>query len=429
MTSEGGAIDGSVPKLRFPKFRDTEPWKPGVLSDLLFEPKEKNRGLAFGVEDVLSVSGEHGCVNQIQLLGRSYAGASVKEYNVVQTGDVVYTKSPLKACPNGIIKTNKGPAGIVSVLYAVYRPKEGADPNFIDYYFSSDEKLNNYLQPLVKKGPKNSILVNNSEVLQGAFAAPLLHEQQKIAECLSSLDALITAEGERLAALKDHKTGLMQALFPAPGQTTPRFRFPEFHNAGEWQEKSLGKAVTIQSGATPSKANPAFWNGSIPWVSAKDMKQLFLDDTEDHISAAAVADGARLIPSGALLILTRGMTLLKDIPICLLSREMACNQDVKALRPRVGVNGLYLIFVLLASKRRLLEMVDIAGHGTGKLDTGELEAFKIAYPSAPEQQRIADCFLSLEELVRAACDKIASLKRHKSALMQQLFPPVAEVRT
>src|SRR5690606_6189754 len=138
-----------------------------------------------------------------------------------------------------------------------------------------------------------------------------------------------------------------------------------------------------------SKSNPAFWNGSIPWVSAKDMKRMVLDDTEDHITDAAVEDGAKVVPAGTVLILTRGMTLLKDIPICLLSRPMTLNQDVRALRPSNGFDGLFLAYMLVGNKERIRTMVDIAGHGTGRLNTDRLKALDLLFPSSAEQQRIA----------------------------------------
>jgi len=207
-----------------------------------------------------------------------------------------------------------------------------------------------------------------------------------------------------------------------PTPVVPNLRFPEFHNAGEWETTKLEKLVVIQSGGTPSKANPAFWDGSIPWVSAKDMKRLFLEDTEDHISIAAVADGARLVPAGTLLMLTRGMTLLKDLPICVVGREMSFNQDVKALLPKVDVNGPFLALALLGNKQLLLKMVDIAGHGTGKLNTDELEGFELASPRPAEQQKIADCLRSLDDLIAAERRKLEALRQHRQGLMQQLFP-------
>ena len=97
--------------------------------------------MAFGKEDVLSVSGEYGVINQIAFQGRSFAGESVADYHVVETDDIVYTKSPLKANPYGIIKVNKGIPGIVSTLYAVYHPLNTIAPRFVDLYFANDLRL------------------------------------------------------------------------------------------------------------------------------------------------------------------------------------------------------------------------------------------------------------------------------------------------
>lgn len=252
-------------------------------------------------------------------------------------------------------------------------------------------------------------------------------EQQKIADCLNSLDELIAAQARKVDALKTHTKGLMHQLFPREGQTRPSLRFPEFHNAQDWRSKELADLVEIHSGSTPSKANPGFWNGSIPWVSAKDMKKLFLEDAEDHISEAAVSGGARLAPSGTLLLLTRGMTLLKNIPICLLQSEMSFNQDVKALRPKTGVDEVFLALILVGSKQRLLAMVGIAGHGTGKLNTDELKAFSLTLPCPKEQQSVANCLTSLHTLITAIVQELETLKTHKKGLMQQLFPSPDEV--
>ncbi len=253
-----------------------------------------------------------------------------------------------------------------------------------------------------------------------------LAEQQKIADCLTSLDELIAAQGRKVEALKAYKRGLMQQLFPREGETLPRLRFPEFRDAPEWEPRTLDALVDVQSGGTPSKANLAFWNGSIPWVSAKDMKRLFLDDAEDHISVAAVDDRAKLVPAGTVLMLTRGMTLLKNVPICVLRREMSFNQDVKALLPKGESNGLFVALLLLGNKQRLLRMVDIAGHGTGKLNTDELKALELTVPKQAEQQRIADFLSSLDAQIAAEADKLAALKVHKDGLMQQLFPSLEE---
>lgn len=203
------------PSLRFPEFQNAGEWKIKNLNQLLFEAKTRNRTLELGPAEVLSVSGEHGCVNQIEHLGRSYAGASVRDYHVVEHGDIVYTKSPLKRNPFGIMKENKGKRGIVSTLYAVYRAFPNCSASYLDQFFSVAYNLNVYLQPIVKKGAKNDMKVNNADVLRGEICVPEFEEQRKIAECLSSMDAKITAETQKLEALKIHKKGLMQQLFPS----------------------------------------------------------------------------------------------------------------------------------------------------------------------------------------------------------------------
>src|SRR6185312_17213112 len=200
------------------EFREATGWSITKLNYLLFEAKHRNRTLELGPSDVLSVSGEHGCVNQIEFMGRSYAGATVKDYHVVEHGDIVYTKSPLKKNPYGIIKANKRKRGIVSTLYAVYRASPACSASYLDHFFSVDYNLNAYLQPIVKKGPKNDMKVNNADVLKGDICIPELPEQKKIADCLTSFNELIAAQTQKLYALKTHKKGLMQQLFPSPEQ-------------------------------------------------------------------------------------------------------------------------------------------------------------------------------------------------------------------
>ena len=135
-------------------------WEQRKLEEYLEVSGQKNFEGIYTKEDVLSVSGDFGIVNQIEFQGRSFAGASVANYGVVETGDIVYTKSPLKSNPYGIIKANKGKNGIVSTLYAVYKPKQSANPEFVQNYFEQDARMNNYMHPLVNKGAKNDMKVS-----------------------------------------------------------------------------------------------------------------------------------------------------------------------------------------------------------------------------------------------------------------------------
>ena len=178
------------PKIRFKGYEDD--WEQRKLKDYLEVSREKNKTESYGKEDVLSVSGEHGIVNQIEFQGRSFAGVSVANYGVVEAGDVVYTKSPLKSNPYGIIKTNKGKTGIVSTLYAVYKPRMNTNSEFVQIYFELDSRMNSYMHPLVNKGAKNDMKVSDENALKGPVAFPELEEQNAITQYFDKLDRLIT---------------------------------------------------------------------------------------------------------------------------------------------------------------------------------------------------------------------------------------------
>ncbi len=204
---------GLEPPLRFPGFEGEYNYTP--LATYLHENKERNRDLKYNKDDVLSVSGEYGIVNQIELQGRSFAGESVKDYHVVESNNIVYTKSPLKANPYGIIKVNKGVPGIVSTLYAVYHVNNNAVPKYVDYYFANDLKLNKYLKPLVNIGAKHDMKVNNDSVLTGIVAFPEKIEQQKVADFLSIVDERIEKQRQLVEVLKRYKRGLFYSIYSA----------------------------------------------------------------------------------------------------------------------------------------------------------------------------------------------------------------------
>ena len=203
----------TVPEIRFKGFSGE--WEKAKLSTFLEVSEEKNSDNFYGIEeDVLSVSGDYGVVNQIEFQGRSFAGASVAGYGVAETGDVIYTKSPLKSNPYGIIKTNKGKPGIVSVLYGVYHPIKGrTDSSFVQTYFESDARLNNYLRVLINKGSKNTLLISDEDALRGEVCFPSYEEQQRISSFFTSLDNLINDEVNYIDQLTRVKSTLLQKMF------------------------------------------------------------------------------------------------------------------------------------------------------------------------------------------------------------------------
>ncbi|CAI07591.1 restriction modification system specificity subunit [Aromatoleum aromaticum EbN1] len=415
----------AVPKLRFPEFRTRASWEYTVLGDASTPVTERvgDRKLT-----PVSISAGIGFVPQAEKFGRDISGNQYSLYTLVRDGDFVYNKGNSLKFPQGCVYQLRGLGEVAAPnVFISFRLKQGFVAEYFQYCFEKNIHGAQLKKHITSGARSNGLLNVSKDQFYGiSIPTPLPDEQQKIADCLTSLDEVIAAQGRKVEAVKTYKRGLMQQLFPREGETLPRLRFPEFRDSPKWEPTTLDGLVDLQSGGTPSKINLAFWNGSIPWVSAKDMKRLFLDDAEDHISAAAVDDGAKLVPAGTVLMLTRGMTLLKNVPICVLRREMSFNQDVKALLPKGETTGLFVALLLLGNKQRLLRMVDIAGHGTGKLNTDELKALKLAAPKPAEQQRIADFLSSLDAQIAAEADKLAALKIHKDGLMQQLFPSPVE---
>ena len=201
----------SVPEIRFKGF--TDPWEQRKLEEYLEVSSQKNFEGIYTKEDVLSVSGDFGIVNQIEFQGRSFAGASVANYGVVETGDIVYTKSPLKSNPYGIIKANKGKNGIVSTLYAVYKPKQSVNPEFVQIYFEQDARMNNYMHPLVNKGAKNDMKVSAENALKGQIVFPDIKEQRTISEFFRNLETLITLHQRKLEKLQNIKKSCLEKMF------------------------------------------------------------------------------------------------------------------------------------------------------------------------------------------------------------------------
>ena len=232
-----------VPQIRFTGF--TDPWEQRKLENYVVVSTTKNVDSKFGKEDVLSVSGEYGVVNQITFQGRSFAGASVSNYGVVNTGDVVYTKSPLNSNPYGIIKVNKGIPGIVSTLYAIYHPRDNVYANFIQVYFEQHERMNNYMHPLVNKGAKNDMKVTAENALKGMVTFPSREEQYVISAFFSRLDSLITLHQRKYDKLCVLKKSMLDKMFPKGGSLYPEIRFAGFTDP--WEQRKLENYVVVST--------------------------------------------------------------------------------------------------------------------------------------------------------------------------------------
>ncbi len=405
-----------IPERRFPGF--SGPWAHDSLSSVLKEHKVKN---AAGYE-VFSVSMESGVVNQIEHLGRSYAAADTSHYSVGHRFDMVYTKSPLKAFPFGIVKQCKFDREVaLSPLYGVFTPKNPHVGLMIEAFFEAPERAQAFLSPLCQKGAKNTLQITNATFLSGRMALPKeAGEQEKIADCLTSLDEIIAAQACKVDALKKHKKGLMKQLLPREGETQPRLRFPEFQTAGNWLKKTVGEIfdVLMCKRIFAEETNP---RGGVPFYKIGT-----LGANPDAFISQEKFEYYKLkykYPRKGEVLITCSGTVGKCIAF---DGKDAYFQDSNIVwldNPSGEVSNEFLLMLLSNMNWSGLNSTTIT-----RIYGPDLRGLAIKFPkNAAEQERVASCLSSQDTLIAAETHKYEALKRHKRGLIQELFPALAEV--
>ncbi len=408
-----------IPRLRFPEFRGSEGWKKTLLKDVLTEHGLKGGGKY----EVHSVSVHKGVINQKEHLGRSFAAADTSKYNLVKPHDIIYTKSPTGEFPFGVVKHNHlGFEVIVSPLYGVFSPETSWIGYILDAYFESPIRTKNYLAPITQKGAKNTIQITNQVFLSNGIYLPRDPlEQKKIAEFLNSVQMLIGAEAAKLESLKSHKKGLMQQLLPREGKTQPLLRFPEFKKASHWELEKLEDLAKRGSGHTPSKNMPEYYDGGVKWVSLADSNRLdcgLISSTKIELSELGIKKSSAVLhPAGSVLISRDagvGKSAVMNVP-------MAVSQHFIVWTCHRHLLSNWFLYYLLQKMKPVFERIAM-GSTIKTIGLPYFKSLHVPVPSLPEQQRIADCLISLDDLIAAQIQKIEALKRHKKGLMQQLFP-------
>lgn len=258
-----------------------------------------------------------------------------------------------------------------------------------------------------------------SESTQRAIAGYLDRETARI-------DALIAAKERLLGLLAEKRQALITRAVTRGLDPNAPLRDSGIPWLGpipaHWKTVALRFLVDIMSGATPDTGKPEYWDGEIPWVSPKDMKRGEIADSEDHVTAVALADSAlRLVPTGAVLIVVRGMILAHSFPAALTVREATINQDMKALLCRSVIRPQYLRDFLRGVARHIVSLADASAHGTRKLETEILGRLQVCVPSIEEQAEISEYVAAhtgkLDGLSITTANTIALLKERRSALI------------
>lgn len=405
-----------LPSLRFSGYSDT--WERNKLEHYLNVSNEKNTEGIFEKEDVLSVSGDFGIINQIKFHGRSFAGVSTSNYGVVNTGDVVYTKSPLKANPFGIIKTNKGPNGIVSTLYAVYHPKENVYPDFIQVYFEQYARMNRYMHPLVNKGAKNDMKVSDANALKGDVVFPKVDEQKNIVEYFMNIDQLVTLHQKEYDKFLIMKKAMLEKMFPKNGSNVPELRFSEFD--GAWENRKLG---TISDKITEKNAHMEFTE---TFTNSAEYGIISQRDFFDHdIAKQDKINGYYIVRPEDFVYNPRISTTAPVGPIGRnkLGRCGVMSPLYTVFRPKEVDNSFLEQFFKSSHWYSFMRFNGDTGARSDRFSIKDATFFEmpIPFPKLEEQRRIGQYLAGLDVLISLQEKKITKLKNIKSGCLEKMF--------
>jgi len=387
-----------VPRLRFPEFRKATSWETKPLSALLdYERPEK-----YIVVNAVYQSTEIPVLtaNKSFVLGHT------------QEVDGVYTEVPVIIFDD--FTTDKKyvdfPFKVKSSAIKILKAK-GVDSLKVIFE----------LMGAIKFQPKEHKRHYISEYQNLEVAIPGWAEQQKIADCLMSLDEVIAAQGRKVEAIKAHKRGLMQQLFPCEGETRPRLRFPEFLDAPEWQDVAISDLGEVVTGSTPATSQPDYYGGNRPFVSPADISDLrFVDTTKTTLSEDGFTK-VRPIRALSILFVCIGSTIGK---VAQNVNECATNQQINAVVAKSGVCSDFIYYLLSMESARIAKLA--GKQAVPIINKSLFSAVRVMSPKFEEQLRIADCLSSLDTRIAAESNQFAALKTHKQGLMQSLFPAQSE---
>jgi len=421
-----------VPKLRFPNFKDTGDWTTATLGTLVKISVER---VGAQVAMPMSITSGVGLVSQMEKFGRVIAGSSYANYLLLKTGDFAYNKSATKDYPEGFICLYTGDelAAVPNSIFTCFRISgDSLASTFLNFQF-----LNNlhgkWLRNFIEVGARahGSLSIADRDLLAIPIPMPAgntgFQEQQRIADCLGSLDELMAAQARKVEGLKAHKKGLMQQLFPQEGETQPRLRFPEFLDAGEWVEVALGESCDrIMDGTHFSPKSTA---GTRPYLTSKNVRDGFIDLS--NLSYISEEDHLEIYKKCPVkmhdVLLTKDGANTGNCAINNLDFEFSLLSSVAVLRGKPNlILQRFLLQSMLSDSIQSLIFGSISGQAITRITLTKIAAFSISVTSLPEQQRIADCLTSLDDLITAESTKLSALKTHKKGLMQQLFPTPAE---
>ena len=406
-----------VPRLRFPEFQDAPSWSHRLMSRYLSESRIKGSG------------GHEAKKLTVKLWGKgvfekheSVQGSANTQYYRRRAGQFIYSKLDFLNQAFGIIPEYlDGFESTVDLPCFDIAPELNA--KFLREYVQREQFYK--IRGEIADGGRKAKRIQVKTFLECPIYSPSLKEQQKIADCLGSLDDLIAVEDRKLVALRQHKQGLLQQLFPWPGENVPRLRFPEFRDAPDWKVGRCRDIAKVLPGYGFPHKFQGNKKGKYPFYKVSDIShtiekgQRYISKASNHIDSD-VLDKIRgkSAPMGTIIFAKIGEAIRSNRRVITTKPAVIDNNTagVKAMNSKISDE---LLFYLWSN----VSLIDHAGGVVPAVSKSTLENVPLCYPSDPaEQQRIADCLGLLDDLIAAEDRKLEALRRHKQGLIQQLFP-------
>ena len=394
MTEQTGML---VPKSRFTEFKDAGEWVESSIGTICKSfsggtPSTTQKEYYGGEIPFIRSAEIDKEKTELFLTKEGLKNSSAKE---VKRGDVLVA---LYGANSGDVAISKMNGAINQAILCL---SSNLSNQFIYQFllFRKNWIVKKYIQG--GQGNLSGEIVKSLDIL-----LPKPEEQHKIAGCLSSIDELITAQTNKIAALKDHKKGLMQQLFPAEGETTPKLRFPEFQDAGDWKEKTLDECLDYQQ-PIPYLVSDTNYSDAFKTPVLTAGKTFILGYTNEQ--NGIFSDNLPVIIFDDFTTATQFV----DFPF------KAKSSAMKILLEKSGANIKFMY-----------ELMQMVAYEVGTHERHWISKFApmtVLIPSPDEQKKIADCLSSIDDLINAQTQKLESYKIHKKGLMQQLFPNTVEV--
>lgn len=397
----------NIPKLRFPEFSGECEEKK--LSDFMTRLTRKNSNNESS--RALTISSVDGLIDQGEFFKKQIASKDTSGYYLLKKGDFAYNKSYSVGYDYGSIKRlDRYEDGVVSTLYICMSLTSDTNSDYLTHYFDS-MKWNKSVSEISAEGARNHGLLNiptEAFFQTKHFLAPSSAEQQKIANFLSNVDSIITAETKILNTLQKKKKALMQKLFTRQ----LRFKSDDGTDFPAWEEKKLGDVCETYSGGTPKSGTTEYYGGEIPFIRSGEISsnktELFLTEKGMENSSA------KMVSKGDILYALYGA----NSGLCSISKiDGAINQAILCIKTNENKRFLcnYLQY-----QREYFYSTYLQG-GQGNLSGKLVESFIIPLPCIAEQQKIANCLSSLDSLIQTQQKVVTTWQQRKKALLQQMF--------